>query len=445
MNFQPLAHTLLKEAISRSQGEAEIYIVSNRSTKIDVLGGKIEAVDELTEAGMALRFIKNGRLGFSYSTITDEQPDENCLEQALANAETSAEDSFNRLPLPSAGKDNFSTFDPTLAATPLAEKIKLALRLEEAAYQFDNKIKRTQKAFYVDHAYEVWIQNSKGVEVACKGNYCGLYAELISAQEGAQESGFAMDYAVKLAELDPEKTGREAAQKAVELLGAKPIPSQKIDLVIDPSVGAQLLEILSQSFSAEAAQKGRSLFAGKMGKLVGTNKLNIIDNGHLEKGIASSPYDAEGTPTRETILVENGILRSFIHNTYSAAKGNTGSTGNATRSSYKSFPSIAHSNLYFGKGEITAEKIIQSLRRGFYVSRVMGLHTANLITGDFSFGADGFLIENGVKIFPVRGVTIAGNLIDILMNIEAIASDLRFFANAGSPTLLLPKISVGGA
>jgi len=444
MDFQQLANDILKDILSRSAVEAEIYLVMNRSTKIDVQERQIESIDELTEAGLALRLVKNCQLGFSYASLTDEQPVDSCIEQALANAAVAAADKFNRLPSPLPAGEKFSTFDPGLAAASLKEKIRLALRLEETAYQFNEKIKKTQKAFYLDNAYEVWIQNTNGVKVNYKGNYCGLYAELISARDGEMESGLAMDYAVKIAELDPQKTGREAAQKAVEMLGAKPIPSQKIDLVIDPSVGAQLLEILANSLSAEAVQKGKSLFAGKIGKMIGTSCLDILDDGQLENGIASSPYDAEGIPTRKTVLVESGILQSFLHNTYSAAKIDTNSTGNAVRPSFKNFPSIGHSNLYIKNGKIPAEKIIKSLHKGLYVTRVMGLHTANPITGDFSIGADGFLIENGERSFPVRGVTIAGNLIDILMSIEIIGSDLRFFANLGSPTLLLPKISVSG-
>lgn len=444
MDLQQLANDILKKAVSRSKGEAEVFIISSRSTKIDSLGVKVEAVDELSETGIALRFVKDKRLGFSYTSDTENFSVEECISQATANAESAAEDEFNCFPPAYKTVDEFSNFDPILAATPLEKKIDLALRLEESAYRYDSKIKKTQKVTYSDNIYEICVNNSNGLSVHYKGNYCGLYAEVISQSNGQMESGFGMDYAVSYNELDPVKTGEEAARKAVEHLGAKSITTQKIDLIIDPYVGSQLLEILANSLSAESVQKGKSLFAGKSGKKIANDKLSIIDNGRLKNGVASAPYDAEGVTTQETILIENGSLRHLLHNTYSAAKSGTRSTGNAARPSFKSFPLIAHSNIYIAAGSIEAGTMIKSLDRGLYISRVMGLHTANPITGDFSFGADGILIEKGERTFPVRGITIAGNLIDILMNIEAIGSDLRFFSSSGSPTLLIPKISVSG-
>jgi PmbA protein len=238
---------------------------------------------------------------------------------------------------------------------------------------------------------------------------------------------------------------KEAAERATQLLGARSIPSQNIPIVLDPFVGTQILEVMSAPLSSESVQKGRSLFAGKTGKAVASKVLTIIDNGRLEKGLGTAPFDGEGVPTQETKLIEGGVLNTFLYNTYTANKGKTRSTGNAVRGSFESLPGVGPTNFYIAAGSQSPAAIIQSIKKGLYVTRVMGIHTINPITGDFSIGASGIMIENGEKTYPVRGITIAGNLIEMLKSVEAVGSDLRFVANVGSPTLLISGITVSGS
>ncbi len=440
------AGDILKIIRKKDVDSAEVFLSSSRSLKIDVLDGKVESVDEVRDAGCGLRVIKGKRLGFAYTSELDEAVIVETIDQAIENAKSSDTDEFNSLPNPPIPQSpNLpDLFDPKICKVPVQEKIELALKIEASAYQTDKRVKKTEKISYNDSEIEIWIVNSNGVDANYKANSCGGFAQIVAGQNQEMEAGFGIDFVKKFEDLKAEKIGKEAAERAAGLLGARIIPSQKIPLVIDPFVGTNILNVLANALSSDAVQKGKSLFADKLGNEVGSEILSIIDNGRLENGLATAPFDAEGVPTQETRLVENGILRNFFFNTYTANKGRARSTGNAVRESFSAMPHLGPTNLYIPAGKQTSNGIIRSISRGLYIQRVMGIHTANPISGDFSIGAAGFMIENGEKAFPVRGITIAGNLIELLKAVDGVASDLRFITNVGSPTLLISGISVGG-
>lgn len=442
----PNPDAILKQIIKKGIRQAEVYISSSNTLKIDVLDQKVEAIDEIEDCGLAVRIINENKLGFSYTADFDETVIEDTIACAVNNAENTAADENHCFPETNKlnQENELELFDQKINETPIEDKIARALKMEKGAYAVDQRVKKTEKVSYYDSESEVWIVNTNGIAINYKLNACGGYADIIAMQGEEMESGFGMSYKKKYQELIPEEIGKEAAQHALELLGAKTIPSQKIPILLDPLVGTQLLEVLSQLLSAEAVQKGKSLFAGKLGKAIGAKALTIIDNGKLKNGLASEPFDAEGTPTQETKLIENGILSNYFFNAYTARKGQSRSTGNAIRASFKTPPSIGPTNLYFSPGEQSQSSLLKSVMHGLYLTRLMGLHTANPISGDFSLGAAGLMIEKGEKTHPVRGVTIAGNLIDLLKAINGIGSDLRFFGAVGSPTLLISGLTISG-
>ncbi|MEE8638495.1 MAG: TldD/PmbA family protein [Candidatus Margulisiibacteriota bacterium] len=436
----------LRKLKCRDIDQFEVFLSSSKGLKIDVLNQGVESIDAVDDIGCGIRVIKDKRLGFTYTSDFDEEVLEETIDQAIENAKSSEADEFNTLPnkLTNQPTNQLDLFDPKISKTSVKEKIELALKIEASAYKTDKKVKKTEKVSYSDSESEVWIVNSNGVSVNYKANYCGGHADVIAVQNGEMEAGFGLDFVKKFDDFKPEKAGEEAAKRAAGLLGAKPIPSQKLPLLIDPFVGTQILEVLANALSSDAVQKGKSLFVDKLGNEIGSEVLSIIDNGRLPNGLVSAPFDGEGVPTQETKLIENGILRNFFFNTYTANKGNKKSTGNAVRGSFKSLPGIGPTNLYIPAGRQPLDEMMKGIPKGLYIQRVMGIHTANPISGDFSIGAAGFMIENGEKTYPVRGITIAGNLIEMLKAIEAVASDLRFITNVGSPTLLISGMTVGG-
>ena len=426
--------------------QAEVFLSSTKSLKIDIHDQKVESIKQIDEIGCGIRIIKEQKQGFAYTSDFDERLANQTIQRAMENAKNSEADEFLSLPDKQTGPraEKLNLYDEKIAQTSVKEKIKLALEIESFAYRQDKRVKKTEKVSYSEAQTQVWIVNSKGIKANYKSNYCGGFANLIAALDGEMEAGFGVDFVKRFRDFKPEKVGIEAAQRATELLGARQIKSQKIPLIFDPSVATQILEVLAYALLADSVQKGKSLFADKIGEQVGSKILNIIDDGRLDNELGSAPFDAEGVLTQKTKLIENGKLNTFLFNTYTANKGKTKSTGNAVRPSFMGLPSVGTSNLYICPGEKSPQEIVGSIKKGLYITRVMGIHTANPISGDFSVGAAGIMIEKGQKTYPVRGITIAGNLIEMFKELEAVGSDLRFIEDVGSPTLLIHDMTVSG-
>jgi PmbA protein len=437
-----ISKDIINKAIEAGADEAEVFIERSRSSQIEILNQQIEAVDIKEETGFGLRVIKNKRLGFSFTT--DPSAFFDLAKRAAASSDFSQPDSANALVKPKAQSIAMDIFDPAISMVPVEQKIAMALEIEKAAFNFDKRVKKTEKNIYFDGEAEIWIANSAGLEVSYKTNSCGGFIEIIAENGTGMENGAYSKYVKAFNKFDPKEIGARAAKRAVELLGAKSIPSQKLDLVMDPTVAENFLDALFALFSADYVQKNKSALKGKIGETIGSAALTIIDDGTLKGGLACSPFDSEGTPTQETILLKDGVLKNFLYDNYTAKKENKTSSGNGLRAGFKGVPTVAPTNLYIKPGITAAEDLIKSVSRGLYITRVMGMHTINPISGDFSVGASGIMIDGGKRTFSVRGITIAGNLIDLLKCVKAVGSDLEVTASTISPTLLIEGISVSG-
>jgi PmbA protein len=234
----------------------------------------------------------------------------------------------------------------------------------------------------------------------------------------------------------------------VQLLGAKKITAVKGTVLLDNSMSSEFLSILSSALSAESVQKKKSMLTDKIGKLVISQRLNIIDSGLLDMRLGSKPFDDEGVPTTNKILIEKGVLKSFLHNTYTAKKDGVRSTGNAVRGSFTGLPTVGPTNLFIEPAsmEYTAnlEGLIKIIHKGLYITETMGMHTANPISGEFSVGASGLWVENGEIKYPVKEAVISGNILELFKNVVVIGDDLRFYGNIGSPCLLIEGIDISG-
>jgi len=439
-----IVHDLLKKAQSQAD-EVEIFAGFHESLKVDVLNQKVEAVEDSKESGIGIRLIKNKKLGFAFSSILDTDSLDETLEQALAAANNTTQDDFLGFPASiSKQKEDLDIYDSEIPKKSIQDKINLALEIEKQAYAYSPKVQKTEKISYGETEYDIYIANSHGIDVHYKGNSCGLAGMIIATQNGEMEMGLDGASVSKYKFLNAKEVGQNAARKAVELLGAKLIPSGKMPVVLDPEIGTELLDVISSLFSADAVQKGKSLLRDRMGQEVASSLITIIDNGRMKDLVGTSPYDGEGIPTGKTTLVQSGKLNSYLYNTYTANKDKVKSTGNAARASFSGQPLIGTHNLYFEAGKTTREDLLKGVKNGLYITRLMGLHTINPISGEFSVGAEGIMIENGQLAFPVKGITIAGDLLHLLEAIEVVGSDLKFFGSTGSPTLLVGKMSVSG-
>ncbi|OPX86586.1 MAG: peptidase PmbA [Pelotomaculum sp. PtaB.Bin104] len=423
---------------------AEAYISSSKELIIDVRKKSVETLKFAEECGLGLRVISGGRVGFSFSTDLSPAGVAETVQRALTNCGKTTADPYHCLPSPDQVYPELDIYDHGIRASTVEDKIELAKSMEQVALDYDDRIKIIESATYQDGESLVTVVNSHGMNLTCRAAYCGLYLALAASDGGESRSGFAFDYRLKYKELDPGKVGREAAHKAVRMLGAAPAPTKKTTVVLDPYVAAGFLSLAGPALSSDAVQKGRSLFAGKVGQSVASSKITIIDDGTLPHGIASTPFDGEGVATQRNVLIKNGELQGFLYNTYTAAKANLKSTGNGVRSTYKGTPEVGVTNFFIDSGATPVEQLLQEVTSGIYITEVMGLHTANPISGDFSVGVAGLWIENGMLTKPLRGMALGGNFINLLASVERVGDDLKFFGGKGAPTLLVSEMTVGG-
>ncbi|MGI6712983.1 MAG: TldD/PmbA family protein [Bacillota bacterium] len=438
-----IAEKAVQKAISQGVSAAEVYLARNKDLTIEVSDQKVETMKLADEKGLGMRLFHNGKLGFAYTSDLSETALEQVVLQAVSNSESTVADDYNILPEPSSFYPELSLYDPTINQISLEKKIELAKEIERTAREYDPRVKITKKCAYTDSVYEVAIFNSLGIKGSYQGAYCGAYSFLVAEENSASETGFGFQYKLRYDDIDPRLVAVESAQKAVRMLGAKSISTQEMIAVFDPYVAVGFLGLISPSLSANSVQKGKSKFSDRKGQQVSSEFLTLIDDGVMGEKIMSAPFDGEGVPCQKTVLIHQGILKGFLYNTYTAKKDNTESTGNGTRS-YKGIPEIGTSNFYIEKGTISKDEMLKQISKGIYITEVMGMHTANHISGDFSVGAAGLLIENGELTKPVRGIAIAGNIFDLLFSIDKVASDLTFFIGKGSPSLQVSQMVISG-
>lgn len=432
--------------IAKSKGikEVEAFYVRYEDLEVEATQSKIETLKISEEEGLGVRLIDDQRLGFSYTTDFEVQGLEEAIENAFNAALLTKEDEYLLLPVPSATYPQPNTLDPTLKEIPLSTKIEMALKMEREAKAFDKRIKLVESSSYTDTFYEVALASSKGMNLKRQGSYCGLSIAVVAADEEESQTGFDIFYSTHYEDLDPVKVGIKGASNALKLLGGKRVNTKKTAIILSPYVASEFLSLLGASFLAENVQKKKSILAGREGEKVFSSGINIIDNAILDKGVASASFDGEGVPTRRNILVEDGRIASFLHNTYTANKAGLSSTGNARRDSYKATPEVGFTNFYLAPGDRKEEELLQDTEEGFYIMEVMGMHTANPISGDFSVGASGLWLKKGEVVYPVHGVAIAGNIFEIFAMIEGIGDNLTFYGSIGSPTLKIKEMMVSG-
>jgi len=442
--FISTARAAVAKAEQQGAEAAEAYICKAKELNIEVRGGRVETMKLAEDSGLGVRVIREGKTGFSFTSDLSPAGVDEAAGQALVNCMNLSEDPFQRLPKPGKAYEKMDIYDPGIKKASVEQKIDLARSMEDAARTFDRRVKVIESSTYQDGEALVTIVNSHGTELSYRGAFCGVYLALAAVEGDDSQTGFALDYTLRFDRLKPEEVGREAARRAVRMLGAAPVTTRRAAVVLDPYVATGFLGLIAPALTGEAVQKGRSLFAGKLGERVASSKITTIDDGALPGGIASAPFDGEGVATSRTVLIEKGVLKGYLYNTYTAAKDGVQSTGNGVRNSFKGTPEVGITNFFFEAGTEPVEKLLSEIKSGIYVTEVMGMHTANPISGDFSVGVAGLLIENGELTRPVRGMAIGGNIIDFLANVDGVGSDLKFFGGRGSPTLRVAEITISG-
>lgn len=440
----------VERALAAGAGEAEGYASEERNREVRVHGGEVESLTAATQRGLGLRVWIGGRVGYGFGTDLSPAGLAAIAARAVEAAHAADEDEFAGPPAADGEPPALSGLsDPSHAAWTPAQLAELALAVERTALDADARVVAVEQAVYADSGERVAIASS----AAAGGEYetTSCYAYLTALAEGGdgRESGTGFDLARGPAGLDPVAIGREGATRATEMIGSTKPASRSCPVVLDPTVAASFVGLLGRALGADAVQRGRSPLAGRVGEELAAAAFVLHDDGLDPEGFATAPIDAEGTPRRRTALIEGGRLRTFLYDTYTARRGEAGSTGNAGRSGYRVLPSVAASNLVVSPGEASVEQLLREAGDGVYVNDVAGLHSGvNPVTGVFSVGASGLAIRAGEKAEPLREFTIAGDLVAMLRAVRAAGAKARWVPFGGSvcaPPLLIGELSVSGA
>jgi PmbA protein len=424
---------------------ADVFLRSYSSTSVEIKDQKVDAFDRAQDIGAGLRVLVNGRLGFAFTTDLSDAALKTLAQSAVTNARNTEPNPFQTIPMKTKPpRQTSSIHDAEIVNLREKEKIARVMAMEREAYAVDPRVKRIRKAQASFSESETVILNTNGAEVAYKSTACSSSIEVVAEDKGESQAGSEFDVSRSYRKLMIEEVGRKAAQRALDLLGARHIDSVKAPVVIESTVAQEFLSMMASGFSAESVQKKRSLFIGKLDKEVVSSVITVYDDGLLDGGLGTAPSDDETVQMSKKTVIDKGRLAMFLHNTYTANKDKTVSTGNGMRGGFKGLPGVGVTNLYIEPGRSSLEDLIAGVDRGLFITEVMGMHTANPISGDFSVGAVGFWIEKGKKAYPVREITIAGTILDLMKNVTVVGSDIRFSGRIGSPSLLIKELSIGG-
>lgn len=448
-----LAADVVEQAMKAGATDAEAVANEGDEFSVTVRMGQVETLTESGSRALGLRvFLGKRSASASTSDLTPEGVRQ-LVEGAMALVKVTEEDPFTGLP----EREEFGAIEGDLHlyfddvySLPGPERIEWARRAEAAALAADPRITNSNGGSFDAATGRKVLANSRGFLGSYRTSYAGVAVSPLAVDaNGAMQRDAWWSGARRMADLEsPESVGQEAARRTLRRLGARRVPTQQVPIVFAPEVARSLIGSVFEAASGDAIWRSASFLAGKLGESIAATGVTIIDDNTMllpsgVGGFGTSPFDGEGLPSLRTVVVEGGILRNYLLNTYTARKLGMKSTHNASRG-LAGTPGIGCGNLYLAPGALTPEEILAGVPAGLYVTSLMGFGT-NIVTGDYSRGATGLWIENGQLTHAVEEITIAGNLKDMLRNITAIGNDLEFRGSVAAPTLRLDGMTIAGA
>jgi PmbA protein len=445
-DLRQLAQDVVQRAMAGGASAAECVVREGDEFSTVVRLGQVETLKESGGRSLGLRVFFGQRAASTYTSDLSREGVGQMITGALALAQVTSEDPHSGLPT----ADQFGQLPGDLGlyyddvySLPAEERIAQARRTEQAAMAADPRITNSEGGSFDAATGRKLLVNSLGFTGEYRRSYCSLAAVPIAQQDGAMQRDYWFSVARTLTKLEsPEQVGRTAAARTVRRLGARKVPTARVPVVFEPQVARSLVENIFEAVNGDAIYRGASFLAGKLGEQVAGENVNVVDDGTMPGGFGTSPFDGEGVPTRRTVVIERGVLKSYLLNTYTARKLGLATTGNAARG-LAGTPGIGVGNFFLQPGAQPAEEIIRAVPDGLFVTELLGFGV-NLVTGDYSRGASGLWIRNGELAFPVEEITIAGNLREMLRNVTAIGSDLDFRGAVASPTIRIDGLTVAG-
>lgn len=436
---------LLEKAKKKGAAEGDILLIEGRTSSVQIRFSEIENITDSNYKALGLRlFFGNSSAITSTSDLSPENL-ERLMEDTCRIAKLTAKDPYAGLPShpPDTKIKEIDIFDEHVHDVPMEEMILLAKEAEAAALKYDKRITNSEGGHFSKRYTHLIYAGTNGSNGSYEGSIFSLSATPIASIDGLMQRDSWYSSKRKFSQLDnPAGVGEEAARRTLRRLGAKKINTCQVPVVFDPETASELLSGLCTAVSGYSIYKGLSFLTGMLNKQIASPDVTIYDDGTIPWGLGSKPFDGEGTATRKTTIIEKGVLKSYLLDSYSARKLNLTTTGNASRSPGNP-PVVSPTNFYLPPGNYSPTDIIKSVNSGLYVTELIGFGF-NPVTGDYSRGAAGIWIENGELTYPVEEITIAGNFKDMLMNIEMVGNDLDFRQKVCSPTVKISRLTIAG-
>jgi PmbA protein len=446
--LESAARLAVEEALAAGGDEADAWCEDSVERSVRVYDGAVESLTEAGSKGAGVRVFRDGRSGYAYGSDLGEGGLRALARAAAEAASVTDSDDHAGIAPPGDPADVDGLVAPEFGEWSMERRVELALAVERAARGRDPLVTNVEDTVYADSEGRAALATSNGFCSSFEQTQCYAYAYAFAGEGADRMTGIGLAVARGPDGIDPEAVGAEAADRAVALHGARQPKSRRCPVVLDPHVAASFASVIGSTLSADAVQRGRSLFADKEGEHIADSALQLLDDGTDPEGLATAPFDGEGIPQQRTALIEDGTLRTYLFDTYTARKAGRDSTGNGTRGSYRTPPSVGTTNLLVAPGSGTTADLVQQAGEGLYVMGVSGLHSGvNAISGSFSVGATGRLIRDGELAEPAREMTIASDLVSMLTAVQRAGGEARWIPFGGSvkaPALLVREMTIGG-
>ena len=448
MSLEQSADRAVEAALAAGASDADAWVEESTSRRVRVYAGEVESLSDAGAHGVGVRAFAGHRAGYAYGTDLSDDGVAEVARAAREAAELADEDEYEGLPDETGSSDVDGLASPDFGGWTTERVVALALEVDRAARSREG-VTQVENSVYSDAQGSVALANSRGFAASYGATQAWAYSSAFAGEGADLMTGLGVGMGRDPGELDPEAIGAEAAERALALVGARQPASRRCPVVLDAFVAASFIGFIGAMTSADAVQRGRSLFAGREGEEVADPALRLADVGTQPEGPSSAPFDGEGTPTRSTPLIEDGRLLGFLYDSRTARKAGRSSTGNASRGSYRAAPSVGTTNLIVEAGELDLAELAAHAGDGLYVTDVAGLHSGvNPVSGTFSVGASGRLIENGEFGAPVREITIASDLVSMLKAVRFVGFEARWVPFGGSvktPPLMVAEMAVSGS
>lgn len=434
-------------AQARDGEQLEAYVARGVSTSVKAYGGEVESLTSAQSQGVGIRVVRDGRQGFAHCGTLDEDVIQETLAEARDNTAFGEPDEFFGLAEPD-GVDppELELGSRELPSFPTDRKVELALELERRVTSLDRRVTGVRVASFGDSRGEAAIATSTGIARWTADAGCHVSVSALAVDGDETRIGGGVDAAREPSELDLGRAAGDAVERAVQLFGATKPPSTRLTIVLEPRFAATLLGIVAGMLTGERVAKGRSPFADRLGEQIASPRLHLLDDPTDVRSLAADAIDGEGLANRRNPLIEDGRLCRFLHNSYSARRLGTTSTGSAVRG-YRSTPGVGAQALALAPGEGRFDDLVGDVDLGFYVQSFAGLHSGvNAVSGDFSVGSEGMMIRGGSLAEPVREVTIASTLQRMLLDVVAIGADVEWLpSGAAVPTIVVDDVALSGS